>query len=134
MQQVTLLGEQAISDANGTVRVRSSRTIELVAFLVIHAGRPQTRQRIAALFWPDSTDEQALTNLRRELHHLRGVLDEGSSLAVTARDLCWQDTPDCEVDVRAFASSRAAALAAAARGDTTGMLEHVGRGAGLLPR
>ena len=125
MQQVTLLGEQAISDANGTVRVRSSRTIELVAFLVIHAGRPQTRQRIAALFWPDSTDEQALTNLRRELHHLRGVLDEGSSLAVTARDLCWQDTPDCEVDVRAFASSRAAALAAAARGDTTGMLEHV---------
>jgi DNA-binding SARP family transcriptional activator/tetratricopeptide (TPR) repeat protein len=124
MLQVTLLGEQALSDANGIVRVRSSRTLDLVAFLVIHAGRPQTRQRIAALFWPDSTDEQALTNLRRELHHLRSVLDDGSSLVVTSRDLTWQDTPECEVDVRVFVAHRAAALAAAARGDATALLDH----------
>ena len=37
---------------------------------------PQTRQRIAGLFWPDSTDAQALTNLRRELHHLRRTLGD----------------------------------------------------------
>jgi DNA-binding SARP family transcriptional activator len=122
MLEVTLLGEQVVSDTSGTVRLRSSRTVALVAFLVVHHGRPQTRQRIAALFWPDSTDEQALTNLRRELHHLRSVLGDGSSLVVTSRDLCWRDNPACLVDVRAFGADRAAALAAAARGDGAAFL------------
>ncbi|GLL16034.1 SARP family transcriptional regulator [Pseudonocardia halophobica] len=126
MLQVTLLGEQVVRDAAGTVRVRSSRSLLLVAFLVVHAGSPQPRQRIAPLFWPDSTDDQALTNLRRELHHLRALLDDGSSLQVTTRDLCWQDAPDCLVDVREFARSRATALAAETRGDTDAFLAHAG--------
>ena len=72
---VSLLGAQSITDdATGAVRSRSSRTLALVAYLALHAGSPQTRQRIAGLFWPDSTDAQALTNLRRELHHLRRAL------------------------------------------------------------
>ncbi|MCE3553874.1 AAA family ATPase [Pseudonocardia sp. RS11V-5] len=126
MLQVTLLGEQVVRDTGGAVRVRSSRSLLLVAFLVVHAGSPQPRQRIAPLFWPDSTDDQALTNLRRELHHLRSLLDDGASLVVTPRDLCWQDAPDCRVDVREFARSRTAALAARARGDTDEFLAHAG--------
>jgi DNA-binding SARP family transcriptional activator len=124
MLHVSLLGEQVIGDATGTVRTRSSRTVALVAFLVVHAGSPQTRQRIAALFWPDSTDEQALTNLRRELHHLRNALGGEPSLVVTPKDLCWRDTGTCRVDVRAFDSEREAALAAAATGDSEEVLAH----------
>lgn len=112
MMTVTLLGEQVISDATGAVRMRSSRAIELAAYLAVHAGSPQTRQRLAALFWPDSTDEQALTNLRRELHHLRGALGGQSALVATPKDLCWYDTETCRVDVRVFALERAAALTA----------------------
>ncbi|GAA5136201.1 ATP-binding protein [Pseudonocardia adelaidensis] len=112
MVQVTLLGEQLLADADGTVRLRSSRTVALIAFLVAHGDAPQTRQRIAAAFWPDSSDEQALTNLRRELHHLRGVLGAEPALVVTPRDLSWRDSPSCVVDVRAFRAERAAALAA----------------------
>jgi len=70
MLHVSLLGEQSITgggDGAGP-RTRSSRSVALVAFLVVHAGSPQPRQRIAGLFWPESTDAQALTNLRRELH------------------------------------------------------------------
>ncbi len=114
---VTLLGEQLLAGADGTIQARSSRTIALIAFLVAHGDAPQTRQRIAAAFWPDSSDEQALTNLRRELHHLRGVLGDEPALVVTPRDLAWRDSPTCVVDVRAFRSDRAAALAAAAGGD-----------------
>jgi DNA-binding SARP family transcriptional activator len=80
MLQVALLGEQVISDANGAVRLRSSRTLALVAFLVVHAGSPQSRQRIAAQFWPDSTDEQALTN---------------SVASCTTCAACWATTPRC---------------------------------------
>jgi DNA-binding SARP family transcriptional activator/tetratricopeptide (TPR) repeat protein len=122
---VSLLGEQAITDdRGGSVRARSSRAVVLVAFLVVHAGSPQARQRIAGLLWPESTDGQALTNLRRELHHLRQVLGDEPSLVVTSRDLCWRDTKTCLVDVRVFDIERKAALTAAAAGDDGRILRH----------
>jgi DNA-binding SARP family transcriptional activator/tetratricopeptide (TPR) repeat protein len=125
MLHVTLLGEQAITDdGTGSVRLRSSRTVALIAFLALHAGSPQARQRIAGLFWPDSTDAQALTNLRRELHNLRHVVGDEPSLVVTSRDLCWCDSEMTRVDVRTFDIERKAALAAAAAGDSEGILAH----------
>ena len=122
MLRVSLLGEQVITGAGPGAR--SSRAVALVAFLAVHAGSPQPRQRIAGLFWPDSTDAQALTNLRRELHQLRQVLGDEPSLVVTSTDLCWRDTGTCHVDLRAFALEREAALAAAARGDDGRILAH----------
>jgi DNA-binding SARP family transcriptional activator/tetratricopeptide (TPR) repeat protein len=120
--RVTLLGEQLLATADGVVRVRSSRTLALIGFLVARGDAPQTRQRIATAFWPDSSDEQALTNLRRELHHLRAVLGEEPALVVTSRELAWRDSPTCVVDVRAFRADRAAALAAAGSGDRDAFL------------
>lgn len=127
MLHVSLLGEQAITDEGSGIRAGSSRAVALVALLVAHAGSPQPRQRIAGLLWPDSTDAQALTNLRRELHHLRQILGEEPSLEVTSRDLCWRDTQTCRVDVRIFGLERQAALAAAQAGDRQGIVEHATR-------
>ena len=124
MLHVSLLGEQAITDDETGVRTRSSRTVALVAFLVVHAGSAQPRQRIAGLFWPDSTEMQALTNLRRELHHLRQALGREPSLVVTSRDLGWRDTETCSVDLRTFAVERQASVAAAAADDGEGLLAH----------
>src|SRR6266487_5554383 len=138
MLHVSLLGEQTITDSRtGAVRLRSSRTAALVGFLAAHAGSPQTRQHIAGLFWPESTDAQALTNLRRELHNLRQVLGDEPSLVVTSRDLCWRDTETCRVDLRVFDIERNAALAAAAD-DDDGILVHAAAAIGqyrgdLLP-
>jgi DNA-binding SARP family transcriptional activator/tetratricopeptide (TPR) repeat protein len=123
--RVSVLGEQAIvDDESGSVRTRSSRAVIFVAFLALHAGSPQPRQRIAGLFWPDSTDAQALTNLRRELHYLRQVLGDDPSLIVTSRDLCWRDAGTCRVDLRVFDTERKAALVAAAAGDDHAVAEH----------
>jgi DNA-binding SARP family transcriptional activator len=127
MLHVSLLGEQSITGGGGDgagSRTRSSRSVALVAFLVVHAGSPQPRQRIAGLFWPESTDGQALTNLRRELHQLRQVLGDEPSLVVTPADLCWRDTETCRVDLRVFSAEREAALMAAAAGDDEGVLAH----------
>jgi DNA-binding SARP family transcriptional activator len=117
MLQISLFGEQVIRNGTGVMRPRSSRALELVAYLVAHAGVRQPRQRIAGLFWPESTDEQALTNLRRELHHLRQMLGTVPSLVADQRDLWWQDSTTCDVDVRAFDRHHAAAVAARAVGD-----------------
>jgi DNA-binding SARP family transcriptional activator/tetratricopeptide (TPR) repeat protein len=128
MLHVSLLGDQTITDdRTGSVRTRSSRTVALVGFLVVHAGSPQMRQRIAGLFWPDSTDAQALTNLRRELHNLRQVLGDEPSLIVMSRDLCWRDTETCHVDLRTFDIERKAALAAASSDDNEGILAHAAK-------
>jgi DNA-binding SARP family transcriptional activator/tetratricopeptide (TPR) repeat protein len=125
--RVSVLGEKAITDDETGILTTSSRSVALVAFLVAHAGSPQARQRIAGLFWPDSGEAQALTNLRRELHHLRGVLGREPSLIVTSTDLCWCDTATCRVDLRVFGIERDAALAAAAIDDDEGALVHAAR-------
>ncbi|GAA4474495.1 AAA family ATPase [Rhodococcus olei] len=118
MLHVALLGERAIVDTEtGDAASRSPRAVALLAYLVAHAGVPQSRQRIAETFWPDSPDGQALTNLRRELHHLRRALHDAPSLVVTGTDLCWRDGDAVTVDVRTFDTEAAAARAAAERGD-----------------
>src|SRR6266699_309012 len=125
MLHVSLLGEQTVADGRtGAAPLRSSRTVALLGFLAAHAGSPQPRQRIAGLFWPDSTDAQALTNLRRELHQLRQLLADEPSLVVTSTGLCWCDTGTCRVDLRVFDIERKAALAAAAGSDDGGILAH----------
>jgi DNA-binding SARP family transcriptional activator len=122
MLHLSLLGEQALRDGGAPSRPLPARTAALVALLVTHAGAAQARQRIAGLFWPESADAQALTNLRRELHELRRILRGEPSLVVTPRDLCWRDTGTCVVDLRIFGIERQAALAAGAAGDDAGVL------------
>ncbi|HEX2319848.1 MAG TPA: AAA family ATPase [Streptosporangiaceae bacterium] len=125
MLQVCVLGEQSITDERtAIVRIRSSRTVALLGFLAAHPGSPQARQRIAGLFWPESADGQALTNLRRELHNLRQVMGDEQSLVVSPRDLCWRDSPTCRVDLRVFDSERKAAQGAAGAGDIASVLAH----------
>jgi len=114
---VTLLGDRSITDdPSGAVRTRSSRTVALVAYLALHAGRSHARSRLAGLFWPDSTDGQALTNLRRELHGLRRVLGDQDSVEVSVQTLGWRDTPGVVVDLRAFDAERRRALDAQSAG------------------
>lgn len=128
MLRISLLGEQAISEETARVVSRSSRSLGLVGYLVLHAGSPQPRQLLAGLFWPDSSDAQALTNLRRELHHLRRALGGDESILATAADLCWQDTETCRVDVRILEQERVSALAAARSGDLGEAVRHASAG------
>jgi DNA-binding SARP family transcriptional activator len=124
MLHVSLLGEQAVADDETGARLGSSRAIALLAYLVLHAESHQPRQRIAGLLWPESTDAQSLTNLRRELHHLRQFLAGEPSLVVTPRDLCWRDRQTCRVDLRVFETERQVALAAAAADNGDGVIAH----------
>jgi DNA-binding SARP family transcriptional activator/tetratricopeptide (TPR) repeat protein len=122
--EVSLLGEQYVAGSPATNLARSSRSIALLGFLALHADAPQPRQRLAATFWPDSTEQQARTNLRRELHHLRLLLGDDSSLVIEPATLMWREWPTCRVDVCVFRRERQLALRALGVGDDHGMLEH----------
>jgi DNA-binding SARP family transcriptional activator/tetratricopeptide (TPR) repeat protein len=123
MREISLLGEQRL--VGGAGGDAGTRSVALLAYLALHGGAPQTRRHLAGLFWPDSTEAQARTNLRRELHHLRAALADDPSLVVAQTTLSWRDRPSCRVDVRVFLTERQAALAAHADGDRSAFLKHV---------
>ena len=62
--QITLDGEMLSG-------FHQHRLQALLAYLILHRDRPQPRQTIAFLFWPDSSDKQAQVNLRKLLFHLK---------------------------------------------------------------
>lgn len=120
MLRIRLLGDQNISvDDLSLNQPLGRRSLELVAYLVAHAGSPQPRQHLAGVFWPDSTDSQALTNLRREVHRVRSVFGSADcGLEVDARTLTWRANPGVECDVTEFVGRTDQARAARAENDS----------------
>ena len=122
MLEIRLLGEQRVVD-DGTIvtAAQTPRALALLAQLLLRAGEDVPRAQLAGLFWPESSDEQALTNLRRELHQVRKSLPRAQDHLVSdVRNLRWEDGPDCLSDVQEFQTMERAARAAAAAGDVSG--------------
>ena len=95
-------GFRLVMDGRTVARAPGARQQQLVAYLALHARDAVPRQRIAGALWPDSTDAQALTNLRRELHHLREAWPDLDGLIDTApRTLAWLDQT-AVVDILTF--------------------------------
>ena len=94
-------------DGRSIARVPSARQQQLIAFLVLQArSGPIPRQRVSGTLWPDSTDVQAQTNLRRELHHLREAWPRLEALIVSeSRTLVWREDRSSVVDIVAFESA-----------------------------
>jgi DNA-binding SARP family transcriptional activator len=80
-----------------------ARPQELLAYLLLHRQHPIARQQLAFLFWPDSTEEQARTNLRNLWLRLRRALPEADRL-LTADELSvqWRGDDTCWLDVADF--------------------------------
>ena len=76
------------------------RLQSLLAYLALHPHLPQPRHQIAYLIWPDSSEQQAQTNLRKLIHTLRQLLpDADRILFLDHRHLGWQEGVRCTVDV-----------------------------------
>ncbi|HEU4892876.1 MAG TPA: hypothetical protein VFT47_15080 [Vicinamibacterales bacterium] len=106
--RVELLGGfRVLTDGRVSARPASARQQQLIAFLALHArSAPVPRQRIAGSLWPDSSDTQALTNLRRELHHLRDARPRLDALVEAgSRTLAWRGATGTVVDLVAFESA-----------------------------
>jgi DNA-binding SARP family transcriptional activator/tetratricopeptide (TPR) repeat protein len=100
MLEVQLLGHLALADSGHRVEVRNPR---LLVYLLLNRDRPLERTEVAFTLWPDSSDAQALTNLRRELHALRRTLpDADGLLAVERRTIRWRPDGPFHLDVAAF--------------------------------
>jgi len=83
--------------------VNTTRLQALLAYLALHTGVLQSREHLAFLFWPDSTEAQARTNLRQLLHHLRSALPDGGQFIETdSQTILWRPTREFAIDVADF--------------------------------
>ena len=104
--RVQLLGDFRLSDGDQLLTsVNTSRLQALLAYLILHRDSPQSRKHLAFLFWPDTTEAQALTNLRNLLHKLRQALPEPDRFfAADAHDVSWRLDAPSTLDVAEFDS------------------------------
>ncbi|MFD0715514.1 AAA family ATPase [Paenibacillus sp. GCM10027626] len=72
-----LLGSLKITfdDEEFTAAISGGKA-KLLVYFVLAFDMPQSRKQIAFDFWPDSTEKQALSNLRKLLHDLRQSLPQ----------------------------------------------------------
>jgi predicted ATPase/DNA-binding SARP family transcriptional activator len=81
------------------------RALPLLAFLILHAGEPVSRARLATLFWPDDDDEAARSNLRRHLHHIARRLPQlrgATWLDNAGGSITWNLDAPATIDVLEF--------------------------------
>ena len=102
--QIRLLGELELRYHEALLPpLESARVASLLAYLLVHRNVPQTRQRLAFLLWPDSTESQAQTNLRHVLHTLRHSLPEPDHfILATPRTLQWRMDAPFRLDIAVF--------------------------------
>ncbi|MCE7989272.1 MAG: hypothetical protein DYG89_49600 [Caldilinea sp. CFX5] len=94
--------------------VNTARLQALLGYLLLHRQAPQAREHLAFLFWPDTSEAQALTNLRNLLYKLRHALPTPERfLLVEARFVQWQPDAPYTLDVAAFEAAAAQAATAA---------------------
>lgn len=83
---ISVLGSPRLSADGAPVEVDTRKAIALLVYLAV-AGRPQSRDRLTGLLWPEYDQERARAALRRTLSTLRKALGErwvsADRLAVT---------------------------------------------------
>lgn len=102
--QIRLLGEFSVAvDGVAVGGLNSARLQALLGYLLLHRTAPLSRQQLAFLFWPDTSDSQAQTNLRQLLHTLRRRLPAvADNLVIDERTLRWRADAAIQLDVADF--------------------------------
>lgn len=102
--EFSLLGGFTLRSGDRSVAtLHASRLQSLLAYLALHADRFHTRQHLAFVFWPDTSESQARNNLRQLLHQLRRALPEIERfIAIDARGVGWRQNALVSLDVFDF--------------------------------
>ncbi len=109
---IQLLGGFRAAYRGADLTIRSERVQSLLAYLALHRGSPQNRAHVASVFWPDSPEAQARTNLRKLMLELRHALPRADRYVRSdGAALTWNERAPYRLDVAEF--ERAARSASA---------------------
>jgi DNA-binding SARP family transcriptional activator len=99
-----LLGACSLQDASGgELRLPTRKTRALLAYLAVHAGTRQPRERLMALLWSDRAEPQARQSLNAALNALR-KLGQAQDVALieSERDSAGLIAGSVDIDVCRF--------------------------------
>jgi DNA-binding SARP family transcriptional activator len=108
--RLSLLGAPEVQHAGRAVVFPTRKALALLAYLAVEGGR-HSREKAAALLWPDSDAEQARGSLRYTLAALRAALDDADSATHYLADrnvLAFDPEPPFELDTQSVAAAHAA--------------------------
>jgi DNA-binding SARP family transcriptional activator len=112
--EIRVFGGFHLTRAGTPVAELPARVQALFTNTLLHRTAPRSRQQLAYTFWPESTDKQARTNLRRLLLLLRRALTQTDELFdITPAAIAWNPHIPVRVDLHCFEDGLAAALASA---------------------
>jgi len=74
MIEIRLLGQFSVRRDGSPVEIRSRPAQTLLAYLLLTPNTPHRREKLAGLLWPDSTDANSRSYLRKALWQLRKSL------------------------------------------------------------
>jgi DNA-binding SARP family transcriptional activator len=102
--EIHLLGDFNFTYETAHVEILDSARLQsLLVYLLLHRQAPQSRQHLAFLLWPDTSERQAQSNLRNLLHRLRtAFVDIERFLHIDTRTLRWRDDAVFSLDVADF--------------------------------
>lgn len=104
--EIRLLGEFSIH-INGSWygKLSANRYQVLIAYLTLRAPLPVQRSEVAFHLWADSSEEQALTNLRKAIHQIKQSMPATRLLLTDAHTLQLNLTRDDRIDILDFKSA-----------------------------
>src|SRR3712207_5407863 len=97
---VFLLGAPRVDSSDHSVALQRTKTLALLAYLAV-TGRPQERDALCGLLWPEFDASSARSNLRRELSLLKTRLPDGAIVA-EGRQVAYRPHAGVVVDVAVF--------------------------------
>lgn len=102
-------------------RINTAKLQSVFVYLLLHCQTPQSRYYSATTLWPDSTDSQARTNLRKYLHQLRQALpDSARYFCADNNTVQWLPTAPYILDAAEFEEAIKDAKRARAKNDVNG--------------
>jgi predicted ATPase/DNA-binding SARP family transcriptional activator len=87
MLEVTLLGQFDVLHDGEHLNIPTRNAQSLLAYLILNSGKAYRREKLAGLLWPNSSEENARSNLRHELWRLRKALEPDGESYIVADDL-----------------------------------------------
>ena len=78
MLHVRLLGQFSLHLDGQPVEIPSRPAQSLLAYLCLNPRKPQRREKLAGLFWPEASERNARSNLRHALWRIRKALENNA--------------------------------------------------------
>jgi TolB-like protein/Tfp pilus assembly protein PilF len=100
--RIALLGGLDIAGGDSSKAALTRKARALVAYLALQGARGQSREKLAALLWGDSSEEQARANLRQALSTIRKALNGVDARLVADADQVALAGDDIDLDVARF--------------------------------